>query len=299
MTTIETRPYLTASQQSVRADVHLITPDVPLDRLHTVMGPTVDIRIGCWAQLHKRFWLETGVSPSSGVRLMLRLACLSSKSQWTTLADFVEDAGTWFSKAEFAPPTGSLAGEIEVELSVVGPGVPGISSAVLQHRGARLWEWRPSPFRILLEERVGLFPVSTVSFSASRWRSIPWSVEVNPQCDPGWSISNAIRVYINEDMLGVTKLLDPSPESGTIESLEVDIMVATLHSLAKMPEDKVDGIQSIAGMDSESFAALGASFAKRLGIPLREALRLSIQEPLDLIHRARAVARFYASKASE
>jgi len=200
----------------------------------------------------------------------------------------------WSTELELTATGADLAVALSADLWVVGPGrtgSPNPDKAV--HRSAKLWQM-PEPLLIPLERDGSDFPTSALSFSATGRRAVPWLVETVPDAEPHWSISSAIRLYINTDLDICRQIADGTAGHTLYGAIECDIHLATLHLLGGW-SDSIGAIEleSLAEGDHRSMAALGLSISTSLGLTVDEGCRLAREDPLTLASRSREALNLF------
>ena len=293
MAVLESKPFLAPASSAVLAQVDLVEPDCGIEDIAEAWEPGQRIVLRCRAELTPVFWEHTGIPRGEPVKLVGSATCLPARATWRASTVFRERDGVWAAETLVEVDGGVIAVEILADVWVVGPARTGStdpSNAV--HAGAKLWQL-PRPLTLELESDRASFPTTAMSFAQTGRRDVPWIVEPNLDADPAWSVSSAIRLYINSDSQLAPAILDGSAPEDTYALIQSDIHLVVFHRLAAwrdaVPPAKME---EIADHDHGSLAALGASLARALGIPLSEALRMSAEEPANLIARSREALRF-------
>lgn len=288
MVIAESRPYRTPGTTSVATELALVSPMSDIDRLSELWNPGDDVVIRASATLSQSFWDETGISPGEDVWLVAIVGCMPARARWRAQAQFREEAGIWCAALELKADGSELAVELTADLWVVGPGRTGSSdphNAI--HHSARLWQLI-SPITLRLERDEADFPTSAASFSATARRAVPWVVEIATDAEPNWSISSAIRLFVNTDLDACQQIVDGEAPEDIYRAIECDIHLGVLHFLGgwrdSVPSDRM---QDMADEDYGSLAALGLSISSSLGVTLEEGCRLAREDPITLVSRSR------------
>lgn len=296
MATIETRPFATSSGDSVHLETRLLEPDVPLEKLSDEWEFGQDVVVRIEATIADSFWQETGVLASEKTRLTATAACFPARASWTEGSDFREEGDRWRASVTLRVDGAIAAEEVTLEAFVSGPGRTRSEDARFSiHQHAKLWESGKTV--LALEQPVG-FPTSAVSFEGAGRYEVPWMVEVADGVDAEQSYSSAIRLYVNTDLETGVKVLETTARPEIFLMLETEIQFAVLHALWRDSRFRTEPeLLEIAESNPLSFAALGLQYAQNLGISLREAMRLSHEEPLKLLAISRERQKFMNGKA--
>lgn len=226
--------------------------------------------------------------------MVLVVACTSARARWREQATFKQVGDRWEAELTLVIDGGEVAVDLTADAWIVGPGRTGSSNAAhAVHRGAKLWQL-DSPMWIPLEASSDDFPTSALSFSGTARRAIPWSVETVADAEPHWSISGAVRLYVNTDLDVCQPIVDGSASDGVYAAITCDIHLAVLHQIG-LWRDSITGLalEATADNDHGSLAAMGANIALSLGLTLDEACRLAVEDPLGLAGRSRESVEFY------
>lgn len=297
MAVFESRPYRTPSPRAVSVAVELTSPAVEMERIRDAWEPGQDLTLRYQATLSEEFWAQTGIEPGEDVRLVAIATCHPARMSWRSSRGFDLVDGDWRSELELEVDGAVVAVEVLLDVWIVGPGRTGnVDPARAVHAGAKLWQMS-SPTKLKLEDEQPSFPTSAISFERTDRRDVPWSVELAADADPSWSISAAVRLYVNTDSHLTAQIVEGTADDDLFALIEADIHLAVLHRLARWKNSISPAeMQLTADSDHESLAALGASFAGSLGLQLNEALRLADDEPLELTARSREALRFGKKK---
>lgn len=296
MATIETRPFKTASQDSVDFHVSLVSPDVPIEELSSEWEYGQDVLVKVSADLRESFWPETETSALEDLWLTAVASCFSARSSWTEREKFRNIDGVW--RAELTLKVdGNIASEIvKVGASISGLGRTGSADVrFATHRHAKLWESVETTLQL---EQVEGFPTSAISFEeAGRFR-VPWMVEVDELVELEQSYTSAVRLYVNTDLQAGMKIIDTTAPDETFQLIEADIQFAVLHALRPISEALSETeLKETAEQNPQSFIAVGLQYAGNLKLPLKEAMRISHEEPLKFLAYAREAQQFMGRKA--
>lgn len=296
MATIETRPFATSSKHSVQLETRLLEPDVPMEKLSEEWEFGRDVVVRVDATIADSFWQETGVSHSEGARLTATAACFPARASWTGGSDFRQQGDGWRASVILRIDGAIAAEEVTLEAFVSGPGRTRSDDARFSiHQHAKLWESGKTV--LALEQPVG-FPTSALSFEDAGRYEVPWMVEVADGVDAEHSYSSAIRLYVNTDLEMGVKVLETTASPEIFLMLETEIQFAVLHALWRDSRYRTETeLLEIAEGSPLSFAALGQQYARNLGMSLREAMRLSHEEPLKLLAISRERQKFMNGKA--
>jgi len=296
MTIAETRPFRTPSAGSVHAEFSLVSPATSAAKVCEEWSPGDDIVLRGSATLTPDFWVDTGIDPEEEVWLVGIANCVPSRARWRTQSRFVRFGDVWAAAVEVTAKGSDLAVALAADLWIVGPGRTGSANpAHAIHHSAKLWQM-PDPLSIPLEREGSDFPTSAVSFSATGRRAVPWSVEVLPEAEAHWSISSAIRLYVNTDLEVCEQIVEGRADEALYAAIECDIHLAVLHQLGGWRETvRGDALRELAAADFGCLAALGVSIAVSLGLRIEEACRLAIEEPLTLSSRSREAVSYYSN----
>ncbi|MFC4138524.1 MULTISPECIES: hypothetical protein [unclassified Microbacterium] len=297
MPATESRPFRVPAQHSVRSHIRCLSPAVDLEEIADTWEPGQDLVFQITSELSPEFWVETGISPSEEVTLVGTVTCLAARTRWRGSASFVPLDGQWVAAVEVEVDGSAVAVEVLIDISVVGPGRTGHPDpALATHRSARLWSI-PSPVRVPFERLGEVFPTSAVSFSATGRRRIPWSVDVAHDAEPAWGLTSAVRLYVNTDLQAGERILEGDADQSVYKAIQADIVSAVLIHLASVRDGySTASITESAEADVSSFAAFCTHVAATLGFDIEIALRLAIEEPMQLIERAREASGFMAEE---
>lgn len=290
----ESRPYRTPAARSVLTELGVVSPTSDLEQLSDVWNPGDDVIIHGSATLAASFWDETGISPGENVWLVAVVGCMPARARWRSQAQFREQDGVWRADIELKADGSELAVELTADLWVVGPGRTGSPDPVNAiHQSAKLWQLA-SPMSLRLERDEADFPTSAASFGATGRRVVPWAIETASDAEPQWSISSAVRLFVNTDLEICHQIVDGTAPEDVFIAIECDIHLAVLHFLggwrSTVPGDRM---QDIADEDYGSVAALGSSIASSLGLTLEEGCRLAAEDPISLVGRSREALALY------
>lgn len=294
MATIESRPYLTPGANSVEAKISLVPDGLDLDRIGEDWAPGDDLTFRCIASLDDLFWAETSIDRGEAISLVVVVACASARARWRAEAPFKAVGGTWCAELELVVDGGAIAVDLTADVWVVGPGRTGSSNAAHAiHQGAKLWQLG-SPMWIPLERASTDFPTSALSFSGTGRRAVPWSVEIAADAEPHWSISGSVRLYVNTDLEVCHSIVEGTASEDVYSAITCDIHLAVLHQIGSW-RDSINGaaLQATVDDDHGCLAAMGAHIALTLGLPLDEACRLAVEDPLGLAVRSRESVEYY------
>ncbi len=288
MTVIESRPFLVPSPSAVEASVAVLEPDVPVDEVAEHWAPGNPLRVGVQVSFRPQFWTDTSIPDSERVTVVLVGTCLSSRTMWREECDVRRhDDGSGSASGQLELDGDSLAAEVTIDVWVIGPGRTGAGADAAVHAGAKLWRMR-SPRIIPLDDTASGFPTSAVSFAATGRKNSLWSVESPPNAEPHWSISSAVRLYVNTDRPDCADLVEGRASQAVYDAIQTDIHMVVLQRLASwrvtMDESQME---SAAAEDRGSLAAFGADIAGRMGVSLWEAMRLSTEDYSAFVSRSR------------
>lgn len=293
MAVLESKPFLAPSRTAVTAEIEVVEPATAGEDISDVWEPGQRIVLRCRAELTPDFWTQTGISTNEQVSLVGNATCLPARATWRSSALFSERDGAWVAETLVEIDGGVIAVEILADALVVGPARTGSTdprNAI--HAGAKLWQL-PRPLKLALENDQAAFPTTAISFAQTGRREVPWVVEPSLDADPRWSVSSAIRLYINSDSNLAPSVLDGTAPEDVYALIQSDIHLVVFHRLTNWRDTiPPNQMENIAERDLDSLAALGASLARNIGIPLSEALRMSTEEPSNLIARSREALRF-------
>lgn len=288
MAVLESRPFLAPSRSAVTAEVEVIEPASTIEGISDVWEPGQRIVLRCRAELAPEFWEQTGILADEPIRLVGNATCLPARATWRASATFSELDGVWVAETLVEIDGGVIAVELLADIWVVGPARTGSTdpgNAI--HAGAKLWQL-PRPVKLELDSDQASFPTTAMSFAQTGRREVPWIVEPNLDADPTWSVSSAIRLYVNSDSRLAPDILEGTAPEDIYALIQSDIHLVVFHRLANwidaIPPHQLEGI---ADDDHGSLSALGVSLARSMGVPLSEALRMSKEEPANLIARSR------------
>lgn len=293
MAVLESKPFLAPSHTAVNAEIEVVEPASEVGDISERWEPGQRIVLRCRAELSPDFWTQTGISPDEEISLVGNATCLPARATWRSSASFSEQDGCWRAETLVEIDGAILAVELLADAWVVGPARTGSTDPQnATHEGAKLWQL-PRPLKLELESDQAAFPTTAISFSQTGRRDVPWVVETNLDADPTWSVSSAIRLYVNSDSSRAASILDGTAPEDSYALIQSDIHLVVFHQLANW-RDAISPSQmdTIAEHDHNSLAALGAALAQNIGIPLGEALRMSKEEPSNLIARSRESLRF-------
>lgn len=288
MAGVETRPFRAPTRSAVDVEVELVEPRVPIEALSVAWEPGHRIVLRVRAQLSSEFWDQTDIPSDEEVHLVGIVTCLPARTNWRSMATFRESADGWTAETLVEIDGNVVAVEILADGYVVGNGRTGSPDAARSvHVGAKLWQL-PQPIRLSLEDERTAFPTTPISFGETGRRDVPWTVEITPDADPEWGIGSAIRLYINTDSGLASAIAEGTAAEDIFALIQSDIHLVVLHRLAGWRDTVSPArMEQIADVDPGTLAALGASIATGLGVPLGEALRLAREEPLELAARSR------------
>lgn len=293
MAVLESKPFRAPSRSSVTAQIDVIEPDVTVEDLASEWEPGQRIVLRCRAELSPDFWSQTGIAVGEKVMLAGIATCLPARASWRSSAEFVERDGVWEAETLVEIDGGVIAVEILADAWIIGPGRTGSAdprNAV--HAGAKLWQLS-RPLKLGLENDDAAFPTTAISFAQTGRRDVPWVVEPTLEADPSWSVSSAIRLYVNTDSHLAPAILEGTAPEDIFALIECDIHLVVLHKLASWRDTMTPRqMEDAAEQDHENLAALGVLLARSIGLPLGEALRMSREEPANLIARSREALRF-------
>lgn len=293
MAVLESKPFLAPSRTAVTAGIEVVEPASTVEDISDTWEPGQRIVLRCRAELAPDFWTQTGIPPDEQIRLVGNATCLPARATWRSSALFSERDGTWVAETLVEIDGGVIAVEILADVWVVGPARTGSAdprNAI--HAGAKLWQLL-RPLKLELESDHAAFPTTAISFAQTGRRDVPWIVEPSLDADPTWSVSSAIRLYINSDSILAPSILDGTAPEDVYALIQSDIHLVVFHRLTNWRDTiPPSRMEHIADDDHGSLAALGASLARNIGIPLSEALRMSMEEPSNLIARSREALRF-------
>lgn len=266
-------------------------------RLHGVVGHLIH-RPEERPQHHLRTVGRDGhadLAPEEGAELLGIITCLPARARWTSRTPLLRKGhGEWSAEVLVEADGSTAAVQLEADAWIVGAARTGSTSELhARHRAAKLWQL-PRPIILPLEDEQPGFPITALSFTQTGRRATPWSAEVDQGAEPDWSISGAVRLYVNTDLEIGAAILDERADADVLALIESDIHLAVLHRLASWGDIMTaERMVSEAEKSSDSLAALGANIAARLGLPLGEAMRLARESPLELVARFRESLRFH------
>ncbi|MBV0895968.1 hypothetical protein [Microbacterium sp. NC79] len=296
MATVESLPYRTPSPSTVTAMVTLIEPDVELSDLTSAWVPGSDLRFGIRLAISNDFYEQSALSPEADeIAAYVVATCLASRTSWREkLAIRSYSGGGTVADGLVILDGELLADEVSLDVWVVGPGLlPTLAgSASGRHEAAKLWRMSP-PLTLSLEDTSAGFPTSAVSFQATYRRDTPWAVESPQDAGPEWSISSAVRLFINTDSPLCESLLSGEADSTLFQSMQVDIHLVVLHRLASWRDTiSADQMIQIATADDGCLAALGVAIAGSMGLELADGMRMVTEDLAELLTRSREQVTF-------
>ena len=293
MAVLESKPFLAPFSTSVRTSIDVIEPKSTIEQLADVWEPGQRIVLRCRAELAEDFWSQTGIPSSEEITMVGIATCLPARATWRSTARFLEKDGTWIAETLVEIDGGVIAVEVLADLWVVGPGRTGSSDPRnTVHFGAKLWQL-PRPLRLGLESDDAAFPTTAISFAQTGRRDVPWVVEPTADAEPAWKVSSAIRLYVNVDSHLAPSILDGTAPEDIYALIQSDIHLVVLHRLSNWRDSMTPHqMEQIAEEDHESLAALGLLLTQSIGLPLSESMRMSREEPANLIARYREALRF-------
>lgn len=300
MANIESRPFLTPHPTAVSAVVELRSPNVEFARLHEIWRPGDDLEIRGTATLSDDFWADTAIPMSDEIWLAGVAVCAPARTSTREYSRFELIDGAWVAQVDLAIDGSEIAVELNVDLWVVGPGRTGLGETTPPlHQGAKLWQLE-APVTLSLERETADFPTTAISFSATGRLAVPWSVDAVVDAEPHWSISSAVRLYVNTDTESHVRIVDGTASESVFAAIGCDIHIAVLHRLGAW-RDLMTAVQmqAIAEDDLGSLAALGANIAISLGLSFDEACRLAIEDPITLGHRSRESLSYFADVSAK
>jgi len=288
MTVIESRPFLAPSQNAVDASIAVVDPNVPVDEVAIHWAPGHPLRVRAQVSIRPQFWAETNIPEDERVNVVLVGTCLSSRTMWRAECDVrrSEDGGGSAS-GELELDGDSLAAEVSIDVWVIGPGRTGVGTDAAVHAGAKLWRMH-SPQIVPLDDTASGFPTSAVSFATTGRKNTPWSVESPSNAEPHWSISSAVRLFVNTDRPNCTDLVEGRALQEVYDAIQTDIHLVVLQRLASW-RVTMDEAQMLAAAEEDrgSLAAFGEEIAGRMGVSLWEAMRLSTEDYSAFVARSR------------
>ncbi|MCF2586106.1 hypothetical protein [Brevibacterium sp. UCMA 11752] len=293
MAILESRPYLTPERTAVKVDIQIVEPATGKDSLSTVWEPGQQIKLRFRATLSESFWTQTQIEPDEPVQLVGVASCLPARATWRQTAHFEKVDGEWRAESMLDIDGSVIAVEVKVDAWVVGSGrIVSDNPFAANHTGAKLWQL-VAPLVLKLENNQAAFPTTAISFDRTGRLQTPWIVELNPSAEPDWRIDSAVRLYVNTDLPSASALLDGSAPDDYYSLIQCDIQFAILHHLASWADSvPVSQIATMAEADHTTMAAFGSQISKSLGLPLVEALRIVVEEPVKLTYRSREAFRF-------
>lgn len=293
MPAIESRPFRVPAQRSVGVQVSVLSPAVSLEEIPDIWEPGQDLVFQITSELSPEFWVETDIPQSERITLVGSVTCLAARTRWREATTFEFVDNRWVATMNVEVDGSAIAVEAIIDIAIVGPGRtdhPDPRFAV--HRAARLWTL-PSAIRVPFEQLGDVFPTSAVSFSATSRRRIPWSVDVAHDAEPQWGLTSAVRLYVNTDMHAGEQILDGTANRSVYQAIQADIFCAVLLHLASIRDGySMTSIIESAEEDVGSFAAFCAHVSSTLGFDLEIALRLCLEEPMQVVERAREASGF-------
>lgn len=293
MAVLESKPFLAPFSASVSTQIDVIEPATSVDELADVWEPGQRIVLRCRAELSADFWTQTEIPTTEQVTLAAIATCLPARATWRSTARFIQEDGAWVAETLLEIDGGVIAVEVLADIWLVGPGRTGSAdprNAV--HLGAKLWQL-PRPVRLGLESDDAAFPTTAISFAETGRRDVPWVVEPTADAEPAWKVSSAIRLYVNVDSHLAPAILDGTAPEDLYALIQSDIHLVVLHRLANWRDAMAPHqMEIVAENDHENLAALGLLLARSIGLPLGEAMRMSREEPANLIARSREALRF-------
>lgn len=294
MAVLESRPFRAPSRTSVKSEIEVVEPaGTSIEEIADVWEPGQRIVLHCRAELSSDFWSQTGIPMDEQVSLVGSATCLPARATWRSTAEFTDEDDVWTAETLLEIDGGVIAVELLADTWIVGPartGSPDPRNAI--HEGAKLWQ-REQPAKLTLESHQAAFPTTAISFAQTGRRDVPWTAEANPDADPSWSVSSAIRLYINTESELAPAILDGTAPEDIFALIQSDIHLVVFHRLAAWRDTVPPSrMATLAEEDVESLSALGASLAQSIGLPLGEAVRLADEEPLSLAARSREALRF-------
>lgn len=293
MAILESKPFLAPARSAVAAEIDVVEPAVAVEELANDWEPGQRIVLRCRAELSPDFWSQTGIPAGERVTLVGVATCLPARATWRSSAEFTERDGAWVAETLVEIDGGVIAVEILADIWIIGPGRTGSTdprNAV--HAGAKLWQLS-SPLKLGLESDYAAFPTTALSFAQTGRRDVPWIVEPTLEAEPSWSVSSAIRLYVNTDSQLASAILEGTATEDIYSLIQCDIHLVVLHKLASWRDAMTTRqMRDTAEHDHESLAALGVLLSRSIGLPLGEALRMSWEEPTNLIARSREALGF-------
>lgn len=293
MAILESRPFLTPERGAVKVDIQIVEPTTGSSSLATVWEPGQQIKLKYRATLNESFWAQTQIEPDEVVQLVGIASCLPARASWRTTARFEKVEGKWQAESTLEIDGSVIAVEIKIDAWVVGSGrIVSEDPYAAHHAGAKLWQL-DTPQILKLEDSHAAFPTTAISFERTGRLQAPWVIELNPSAEPDWRVDSSVRLYINTDLPSASALLDGSMPDDYYSLIQGDIQFAVLYQLASWADSiPATQIASIAVADYTTLAALGMHVSNTLGLPLAEALRLIVEEPVKLIYRSREAFQF-------
>lgn len=298
MATIETRPFRVASKSSVDLNFRLLKPDVPIEDLSQEWEYGQDVVVRVIARLKESFWEETETSGTEDLWITVTARCFSARSSWAESSKFKHINGEWLAEV-----TLMIDGDIAYERVDVDANVSGLGRTMSQderfatHKRAKVWESKLQP--LTLEPPVG-FPTSALSFEESGRYSVPWMVDVEEDAEIEQSYTTTVRLYVNTDLAVGQKIVATSAPDDVFVAIQVDIWFAVVHGLWKISDSlSTRELEEIADRHPDSFVALGLQYASSLKLPIKEAMRMSHEQPLKFLAIARQSSKFMGRKASK
>ena len=288
MPVIESRPFLVPAQSAVEATIAVVEPEGPIDDVAKQWVPGHPLRVRARVALDPQFWADTQIPDGECINVVIVGICLSSRTMWRTECEVRRNEdGSGSAEGELELDGDSLAAEVSVDVWVIGPGRTGVGSNAAVHAGAKLWRMA-TPQSILLDDTASGFPTSAVSFAGTGRKDTQWSVVSPPHAEPHWSISSAVRLYVNTDRPECAELVEGRAPKAVYDAIQSDIHLVVLQRLASWLVI-MDEAQMIAAAneDRESLAAFGGDIAGRMGVSLGEAMRLSTEDYSAFIARSR------------
>lgn len=294
MAVLESRPFRAPARTAVRSEIEVVEPlDTTIDEISEVWEPGQRIVLRCRVELSSDFWDQTAIPVDEEVTLVGSATCLPARATWRSTAVFTAQDDVWTAETLLEIDGGVIAVELLADTWVVGTARTGSSeprNAI--HVGAKLWQ-REKPVKLELESQQAAFPTTAISFTQTGRRDVPWTAEANPDAEPSWSVSSAIRLYINAESELAPAILEGSAPDDIFALIQSDIHLVVFHRLAAWRDTVPPShMATLAEEDVGSLAALGASLAQSIGLPLGEALRLADEEPLGLAARSREALHF-------
>lgn len=189
---------------------------------------------------------------SETAEMAVTLACRSTgwcESRRSSLVDGFSKSGPLRTVVDIDAPGRDLAEEITVDAVLTAP----------FHAGGSVGDWLSrriiaamTTARISLSDQEPGFPTSAVSFAAKGWPPVPWSLRFR-SFEPQDAFSTSARIYLNQDLRAVSRMIDGGGDSQSQAALKMTIMRGILQHVGACADDHP--LDCIAEEHPESLAA--------------------------------------------